>query len=305
MENLRGTLHHYLDDVEEMPGRWLNLAIAALVLISSLVFILETYSISDHFRTILYTINTLILVIFAVEYGLRFWVAENKLRYVFSPYSLIDLIAILPFFLGVIDFSFILIFRWFRILRIFRFIQGHTIFGYVSSDDGVILTRILFTLFVIVFVYSGLIYQVEHPVNGAEFGTFLDALYFAVATMTTVGFGDITPISQVGRLLTILMIWSGITIIPWQIGDLVKHLLKTLRKVEAPCMVCGTEFHDSDAQFCRVCGNALKGFQNTSQEADEGISEMLLDSKYRPGTYSEADLSFREERTADSLVDDT
>ncbi len=258
MEKVRLTLHHYFDDIEEMPGRLLNLGIAALVLISSLIFIIETYPISDHFRTTLYAINTLILVIFAIEYGLRFWSSENRLKYFISPYSLIDLVAILPFFLGAIDFSFVLIFRWFRILRLFRFIKGHTILGYVSSEDVTILIRIFFTLFAIVFVYSGVIYQVEHPVNGSEFRTFLDALYFAVATMTTVGFGDITPISELGRLLTILMIWSGITIIPWQIGDLVKRLLKTIRKVEAPCSTCGTEFHDSDAQFCRVCGVPLE-----------------------------------------------
>ncbi|MEM7771854.1 MAG: ion transporter [Cyanobacteria bacterium P01_E01_bin.6] len=240
-----------------MPGRFLNLAIAALVLLSSLIFIAETYPLDEQIRTILNGVNTIILIIFAIEYGLRFWSANHKLRYLISPYSLIDLIAILPFFIGVLDISFVLIFRWFRILRLFRFIKGQTILGYVSSEDATILTRIFFTLFAIVFVYSGLIYQVEHPVNGDEFNTFLDALYFAVATMTTVGFGDITPISELGRLLTILMIWSGITLIPWQIGDLVKRLLKTLRQVETPCPVCKTEFHDSDAKFCRVCGSSL------------------------------------------------
>jgi voltage-gated potassium channel len=244
--------------VEEMPGRALNLAIALLVLLSSAIFMLETYPMGDHLRTTLTLVNRGILVIFAVEYGLRLWAADNKVRYILSPYSLIDLVAILPFFLGILDISFVLIFRWFRILRLFRFIKGHTIFGYVSSEDSTALTRIFFTLFAIVFVYSGLIYQVEHPVNGDEFRTFLDALYFAVATMTTVGFGDITPISELGRLLTILMIWSGITIIPWQIGDLVKRVLKTLRKVEVPCPNCNTEFHDSDAQFCRVCGASLE-----------------------------------------------
>ncbi|MEL6222726.1 MAG: ion transporter [Cyanobacteria bacterium J06626_14] len=250
-------LNRYLDDIDDKPGRVLNLAIAILVLVSSVIFIIETYPLGEQVRTSLTIANRIILVIFAIEYGLRLWIADNKRRYLLSPYSLIDLVAILPFFLGVLDISFVLIFRWFRILRLFRFIKGHTIFGYVSSEDGTILTRILFTLFAIVFVYSGLIYQVEHPVNSDEFRTFLDALYFAVATMTTVGFGDITPISELGRLLTILMIWSGITLIPWQIGDLVKRLLKTSRKVEVPCPNCNTEFHDNDAQFCRVCGTVL------------------------------------------------
>lgn len=257
VETLRRTLHTYLEDVDNAPGRLLNVAIALLVLISSLIFVAETYSLSPTLQDILHAVNAGILIIFAVEYGLRLWCAEHRIQYFISLYSLIDLAAILPFFLGAVDISFVLVLRWFRILRLFRFIQGHTIFGYFGQEDSVILARILFTLFAIVFVYSGLIYQVEHPVNSTEFRTFLDALYFAVATMTTVGFGDITPISETGRLLTILMIWSGIVLIPWQVGDLIKHVLRTIRKVKAPCPSCGTDFHDSDAQFCRVCGTSL------------------------------------------------
>ena len=282
METFRLKIHHYLDDIEEMPGRSLNVLIAALVLLSSLIFVVETYPIEDQLRTTLYAANAVILVIFALEYGLRFWSADNKLQYLLSPYSLIDLIAILPFFLSALDFSFVLIFRWFRILRLFRFIKGHTIFGYVSSEDIIILIRIFLTLFAIVFVYSGLIYQVEHPVNASEFRTFLDALYFAVATMTTVGFGDITPISELGRLLTILMIWSGITLIPWQIGDLVKRLLKTLRKVEVPCSACGMEFHDSDAHFCRVCGTSLGKHHQVQQSQQSPTSTSLPEALSAP-----------------------
>ncbi|GGA28414.1 ion channel [Okeania sp. KiyG1] len=81
-----------------------------------------------------------------------------------------------------------------------------------------ILTRILFTLFTIIFIFSGLIYQVEHGVNSESFKTFLDAVYFSVVTMTTVGFGDVTPASENGRLLTVLMILTGISLIPSQLG---------------------------------------------------------------------------------------
>jgi voltage-gated potassium channel len=126
-------------------------------------------------------------------------------------------------------------FRWFRILRLIRFIDLKIYFLHINSEDGVIFARILFTLFTIIFVYSGLIYQVEHPVNTEAFETFLDAFYFSVVTMTTVGFGDVTPISEVGRLLTVLMILTGIAVIPWQLGDLIKQLLKTANEVEKAC----------------------------------------------------------------------
>jgi voltage-gated potassium channel len=166
--------------------------------------------------------------------------------------------AIIPFLLGVVDISFIRLLRWFRILRLIRFIESRTLFGRISTEDGVILARILFTLFAIIFVYSGLIYQVEHPVNPKVFSTFFDAVYFSVVTMTTVGFGDVTPISQAGRLMTVLMILTGIALIPWQLGDLIKRLVKTANQVETLCPACGLSFHDADAQFCKLCGSKLE-----------------------------------------------
>ncbi|UBF25929.1 ion transporter [Kovacikia minuta CCNUW1] len=254
---LQRTIGFYLEDIETPIGKAISLSIIGLVLFSSAIFVVETYPIPESLRMPLNAINGVILVIFAIEYLLRFWSAENKLRYFFSLNSIIDLLAVLPFLVGIFDISFIRVFRWFRILRLIRLLEGNTLFGYVSSEDSAILTRILLTLFIIIFVYSGLIYQVEHPVNPDVFTTFLDALYFSVATMTTVGFGDVTPKSEIGRLLTILMIMTGIALIPWQLGDLVKRLVKTANQVQKPCPTCQLALHDTDARFCKNCGTQL------------------------------------------------
>lgn len=253
----RQQIQFYLTDLETPVGKAINLTIAALVFVSSGVFVAETYNIPDSVRLQLNLIDLAILIIFAVEYVLRLWSAENKIKYVLSFYSIIDLMAILPFFLGVVDIRFIRLLRWFRILRLVRLIDREFLVGSISTEDGVIFTRILFTLFAIVFIYSGLIYQVEHPVNYQGFGTFLDAFYFSVVTMTTVGFGDVTPISELGRLLTVLMILTGIALIPWQIGDLIKRLVKTANQIETVCSSCGLAFHDVDAGFCKRCGTKL------------------------------------------------
>ncbi|HEY9747868.1 MAG TPA: ion transporter [Allocoleopsis sp.] len=255
---LRQKVSFYLEDIETPIGILINLAIASLVLLSSGIFVAETYPIPDSVREQLKLIDSIVLVIFAIEYILRFWCAEQKFKYFFSVYSAIDLIAILPFFLGVTDISFIRLLRWFRILRLVRFVEGTALFGRVSREDSAIFTRILFTLFAIIFIYSGLIYQVEHPINPDGFKTFLDAFYFSVVTMTTVGFGDVTPISEIGRLLTVLMILTGIALIPWQIGDLIRRLVKTSTQIQTQCLGCGLTLHDSDAQFCKICGTNLK-----------------------------------------------
>lgn len=268
LESIRANMTTALDDMSVTVGRLVNGAIALLVLLSSIIFIAETYTIPDGIRHQLTILNGVILCIFAIEYLLRFWCADNKWDYLKSLYSIVDLIAILPFFLGVLDISYLLVLRWLRILKLLRSMRGNTILGYLSSEDSVILARILFTLFTIVFVYSGLIYQVEQPIN-PNLRTFLDAMYFAVATMTTVGFGDITPISEGGRLLTILMIWTGIGLIPWQIGDLIKRLFQSPGKIDNPCPNCRTRLHDQDAVFCRVCGTELPSLTSSSILSDE------------------------------------
>lgn len=255
---IRKQIAFYLGDIETPIGRVINLLLMGLILLSSSIFVAETYPISNSVRQSLDAIDAGILVIFIAEYILRFWCADSKVKFFFSPFSLIDLVAILPFLLGVTNIRFILIFRWFRILRLIRFIQLKIFFFKINTEDGVIFTRILFTLFTIIFVYSGLIYQVEHRVNAKEFETFLDAVYFSVVTMTTVGFGDVTPLSEIGRLLTVLMILTGIALIPWQLGDLIKQLIKTANQIEMPCLDCGLPFHDKDARFCKICGTPLE-----------------------------------------------
>jgi voltage-gated potassium channel len=258
LETLRGRVGFYLDDIQTPLGVAIDLAIAQLVLTSTGIFIAETYPLPPPVRLSLNTLNAVILWIFVAEYALRLWSAENRLRFVFSLYSAIDLMTILPFVIGIFDVSFIRIFRWFRILRLVRFLEGQTFGGNVRSSDSPIFVRILFTLFTIIFVYSGLIYQVEHPVNPQNFRTFLDAFYFSVVTMTTVGFGDIAPITEAGRLLTVLMIITGVALIPWQVGDVVRRLVKSAAQSEVLCSECGLQFHDRDAHFCKRCGTNLQ-----------------------------------------------
>ncbi len=253
----RSQIGFYLEDIESPIGRTVNLTLTGLILLSSASFIAETYPLSEAVRINLETLDTALLIIFAVEYLLRLWCAENRVKFIFSFFSLIDLVAILPFLFGFVNVSFIRIFRWFRILRLIRFIELKNSIFRISSEDGVIFSRILFTLLAIIFVYSGLIYQVEHPANPEDFGTFLDAVYFSVVTMTTVGFGDVTPISESGRFLTILMILTGIALIPWQLGDLIKQLVKTANQVETVCTSCGWSVHDANARFCKICGTQL------------------------------------------------
>ena len=260
---LRQKISFYLDDLATPIGKSINIAIALLVLASATSFVAQTYPIAEIIRHRLTLLDDIILGVFVLEYFLRLWCAEQKLKYLFSLYAIVDLLAVLPFFLGAIDVTFIRLLRWFRILRLIRLVESRSLFAN-KTEDIAILFRILFTLFAIVFVFSGLIYQIEHLSN-PKLNNFLDAFYFSIFTMTTVGYGDVMPISDAGKLTTVLMVLTGIALIPVQLGELFKRLIKTANQgdranditKEIVCSGCSLSFHDVDAHFCKVCGTKL------------------------------------------------
>lgn len=254
---VKATIAAYLDDTNRETGPWVTGAIALLIVLSSSIFVLETYEMAARWRWILNGLDWAILSVFTVEYLLRVWTAERWWQYVFSLYGLVDLVAIFPFVLGFLDMRFVRLLRWLRILRLARFLGDRALIGRLTAADTLAVVRIVFTLIAIVFIYAGIIFQVEQHYHPQTFRTFLDAAYFAVVTMTTVGYGDITPVSDAGRLCTILMILTGIALIPTQLGDLIRRILKVSQAIQVPCPQCGWSVHDPDAQFCKRCGTGL------------------------------------------------
>ena len=255
---LRQKVAIYLEDINTKAGLFINLVILSLILLSSAIFVIETYSIPSRLKTILAAVDILILVAFTAEYILRFWSAKKPLKFFFSFFGFIDLISILPLLLGWIDIRFLRVFRWFRVLRIVRFWKMEKRLLGIQAEDSIVFVRIFLTLFSLIFVYAGLIYQVEHQVNSDRLQNFFDAFYFVVVTMTTVGYGDVTPLSQAGRVMTLLMIFTGVLFIPWQLSELIGQVVKTSSLVEQKCSNCNLSRHDPDALFCKQCGASLK-----------------------------------------------
>ncbi|MEL6939558.1 MAG: ion transporter [Cyanobacteria bacterium J06598_1] len=256
-QTLREQVRFAVDESESRTGLWVSGAIALLILFSAALFAIQTYPLPTTARLAVQITDQVILALFTLEYVVRLWSAKNRLRFIFSLYGLIDLVAILPFLLGALDIRFLRLIRWLRILRLARFFEQKTWFNRISGYEGLIFGRILFTLFSIIFIYSGAIYQAEHKTNPDSFATFLDAVYFAVVTMTTVGFGDITPITEAGRGLTIAMILTGIALIPTQVGNFIQQFTKVQNSVRITCESCELLGHETDAQFCRRCGTEL------------------------------------------------
>ncbi len=262
---LREQIRSVIDGKDSMASLVVNGAIAILILLSATLFAIQTYPLSSTAQLTIKIADQIILALFTLEYLLRLWSAEKPLRFFFSLYGLIDLVSILPFLLGSLDIRFLRLIRWLRILRLARFFEQRTWFNRISGYEGLIFGRILFTLFSIIFIYAGAIYQAEHEANTESFTTFLDAIYFAVVTMTTVGYGDITPTSELGRGLTIMMILTGIALIPTQVGNLIQQFTKVQNSLRVTCTSCGLLGHEEDAQYCRRCGTALPTTLETTE----------------------------------------
>ena len=257
LRSLKDKTAAYLDNTDTIIGLWFNLSILVLILLSSAIFVTQTYPIGSQLQTSLRYIDLAVLIIFTVEYLLRLWIAEKRFKFLFSFFGIVDLIAILPLFIGWTNLSFIRVFRWFRILRIIRFWRiEKQILGF-KTEDSIVFVRIFLTLFTLIFVYAGLIYQVEHQINSDRLENFFDAFYFVVVTMTTVGYGDVTPLSEAGRFMTVLMIFTGVLFIPWQLSELIAQVVKTANSVEQKCIGCGLSRHEPDALFCKQCGTKL------------------------------------------------
>lgn len=256
-KSFKERIDFYFEDVDTLPGKLTDITVILLVIISSAIFVIQTYDIPDSLKTILTFVDFVIIFLFTIEYLLRLWVAKHKIKHIFNIYSIFDLAVLAPFYLGISGSGFVRVFRVLRILRLSRFIKSQFLFGHTNSDFYIII-RLGYTLLAILFVFSGLIYSIEHVHNPDRFGTFFDAIYYSVVTVTTVGFGDITPISTLGKIVTIVMILVGIVLIPANLGLFLRKMTITAGKIKAKCKKCGELYHDPDAIHCKKCGAIIK-----------------------------------------------
>ncbi|MDD1742626.1 MAG: ion transporter [Methanotrichaceae archaeon] len=266
--NLRQTVQFYMVDFQTPLGKAIDIFIITLNLIYVALFIIDTYPISLGMRFILWRVELVIVGIFIVEYFLRLYGATDRWAFIKDIYSIIDVASILPpiillalpisFFFY--DIRFIESIRILAVLRIFRFLrfiaEDHLLFGIISLEM-LNVARLVVIIIIIFFVYSGLFYFVESPVNPA-IQNFGNAFYFTVVAVSTVGFGDIVPVSDLGRLVTIAMIISGIILIPLQAARIFREWLNVSEKKVLVCPGCGVGRHDKDADYCRKCGEELK-----------------------------------------------
>ncbi len=261
IRKIKGFIRYYLNDDKTSIGKFIEYFIISLNIITVIVFIIESYYYNVN-PSLFWKIEIVTVSIFIIEYILRLWTAENKFKHMLHIYSLIDLIAILPTLVTFIDMRFVRILRVFRIFRFMRYIKSNSFLSKDVRLHQVRIVRIIFIITTIIFVFSSFIYEVEKNTNPL-INNLGDAVYFSIVTLTTVGYGDITPITNIGKEVTVLMILISIALIPWQLALLVREIIFSIsRKRFIICDKCGLRQHDVDATHCKHCGSIIY------QEAD-------------------------------------
>ncbi len=263
----RKTIQFYLIDCKTPLGKAIDIFIIFLNLIICAIFVIETYPVPESVKNFLWNTELIIVFFFIAEYVARLYGAKNRLKQLIDVYSIVDLIAIiptlsllvLPLFGIALNIGFLRVIRMIRVLRIFRFLRftadPNFFFGTITLRL-LNLIKLFLTIFMIFFISSGLFFYVENTLN-PHVQTFGDAFYFTVVTLSTVGFGDIIPMSEAGKWVTVLMILSGIILIPWQVSRIVKEWLHIATKKEIICPKCGLRYHDENASHCKSCGHII------------------------------------------------
>jgi len=222
--SIRESLRIWIDDHTTLSGRIFAFTIQALIVLSLITFSLETLpGLSETERHVLHVIETTTVIIFTGEYLLRLWVAKRRLGFVFSMYGLVDFVAILPFYLALgMDLRSLRVVRMLRLFRILKMVRysralRRLVSALAIARDDMIIFGLLASM-VLYFSAVG-IYYFEGQAQPEVFISVFHSLWWAVVSLTTVGYGDAIPITIGGRIFTtlVLLVGLGIVAIPTSI----------------------------------------------------------------------------------------
>lgn len=245
-------------------GLLFDLILLVLILLSTFIVMMESVSVFDaKLHSLFVVLEIIITIIFTIEYALRIITIRNKKSYIFSFFGIIDFLAILPFYLSL----FIPVTKYFLILRMLRMLRVFRIFNLMDfMNDGYLIVRALknssrkiyiFLLFLVIFcvIVGSLMFMVEGHREGFE--SIPQSIYWAVVTITTVGYGDVSPVTPLGKFLSILLMLSGYSIIAVPTGIVTAEMRNKRQNLEKICRRCGNDDVDDDARYCKICGEKL------------------------------------------------
>ncbi len=267
MSSLKNKLHSIIFEADTRLGKRFDIFLIILILLSIVLVMIESddtlWPEADRWLSLAEWIVT---ILFTAEYFLRIWIVDKPRKYIFSFYGIIDLLAILPTYLGLFmgGTQMLIVVRSLRLIRVFRVLK---LTRYVKEAsalwEALRLSRnkigvFLFVVLIVVVIMGTVMYLIENPHNEG-FKSIPHSVYWAIVTLTTVGYGDIAPITVFGKFVAGFIMIIGYAIIAVPTGIVTSELVRESRKPTNTrvCPSCLEEGHDEEARYCKYCGKTL------------------------------------------------
>jgi voltage-gated potassium channel len=272
MSKIKDYLHEVIFEAETPEGKAFDVILLVSILLSVLVVFLESVSsYREQYGEWFYALEWFFTILFTVEYVIRIWAVDKPYKYATSFFGVIDLASVIPtylsFFVGGLQG--LLVIRVLRLLRVFRIFklghfmnQGKFIIDALRQSRTKILLFLYFVLMVVIIVGT-LLYLVEAD-QDSGFTSIPRSIYWAIVTLTTVGYGDIAPQTELGQILAAIVMLMGYAIIAVPTGIVSSEMSRGLYGRTNPsdhntrhCPSCSKEGHDIEAKYCKHCGRSL------------------------------------------------
>ncbi len=262
----RGRVYAVIFESDTRAGRAFDLALIAAIVLSVAVVVLTSVApVAARHGDLLLALEWLFTGLFTLEYAARCLCVKRPLRYARSFFGVIDLLAIVPTYVALalpgahvlLDVRILRLLRMFRILKLTSYVHEYGVLGRALLASRRKILIFLSVVMMVVFLLGTVMYVVEGPGNG--FTSIPTAVYWAISTVTTVGFGDIAPKSDLGRTISSLMMLLGWGILAVPTGIISAEMTAQRHQAAAArrCAACLTDGHEADARFCKRCGTPL------------------------------------------------
>ena len=260
-------LNEVIFGAETVAGRAFDIALLVVILLSVIGIMLDSVpSIAAKYHDELYIFEWVVTIIFTLEYILRLICIKKPIKYIFSFYGVIDFLSIIPTFIGLFytGTGVLRVLRSLRLLRLFKILKlsqfvhdsNNLLRALKSSKNKIIV--FLMTVLMLVIILGTIMYLIEDEEAG--FISIPESIYWAIVTLTTVGYGDIAPVTPLGQFIASVVMILGYAIIAVPTGIVTTELVKTSKNktTNIACDNCGKEGHDLDAKYCNHCGHILE-----------------------------------------------
>ncbi|UJF23326.1 ion transporter [Shewanella sp. OMA3-2] len=271
---LKQRLRTIIFGTDTAEGKAFDIALLLSIVASILLISLDTIdSLHADYGELILIGEWIFTIIFTLEYALRLYCSQNRLHYARSFFGIVDLLSILPSYLALVfpgaNFALAIrvlrLFRVFRVLKLLRFLADGNLLLKAMLQSSRKVFIFFFSVSLIILVLSVVMYVVEGPNNG--FSSIPKSMYWTIVTITTVGYGDITPQTPLGQAIAALTMLIGYSIIAIPTGILTAEISQEMVKIRdlRKCSNCGKKGHDNDAQFCNHCGSELESLASLTQ----------------------------------------